>query len=121
LKATSPAVNAGTDPGTDGTPRFQYVHPLGGEPRQALGGAWDVGAFEYGTLPSPSTDGGTPSVPVSPDEDGGLSDDGGTSGVPGSPGEDGAPDAGCGCTTSGAASSTLALLLLLALGRRRVV
>ncbi|OJH42685.1 hypothetical protein BON30_05760 [Cystobacter ferrugineus] len=122
LKATSPAINAGTDPGTDGTqslaPQFQYVHPLGGEPRQRLDGAWDVGAFEYGTPPSPSTDGGTPGVPGSPGEDGG------TPVVPGSPGEDGGgptPDAGCGCTTSGAASSTLALLLLLALGRRRVV
>ncbi|WNG30298.1 hypothetical protein F0U62_44525 [Cystobacter fuscus] len=109
LKAGSPAINAGTDPGTDGTqslaPQFQYVHPLGGEPRQRLDGAWDVGAFEFGTPPAPSTDGGT------------------TPGVSDPPGEDGGPtpDTSRGCTTSGAASSTLALLLLLVLGRRRVV
>jgi MYXO-CTERM domain-containing protein len=92
LKAGSPAINAGTEPGADLSPRFQYVHPLGGEPRQLVDGAWDVGAFEYGTPPAPSTDGGAPT-----------------------------PDAGCGCTTQGAASSSLALLMLLALGRRRAV
>ncbi|XXF79951.1 right-handed parallel beta-helix repeat-containing protein [Myxococcaceae bacterium GXIMD 01537] len=116
LLATSPAVNAGSEPGMDGTdalaPAFQYVHPLGGEPRQRLGSAWDVGAFEFGEPPTSPADGGIPSSPVAPGEDGGVP-------AQGQDGEEPPPDQGCGCATPAGASSTLALLLLVALGRRR--
>ena len=117
LKAGASAINAGTDPGGDLSPRFQYVHPLSAESRQLVDGAWDVGAFEFGTPPAaPSTDGGTSDGgPVT----GGPSD-GGTSGTPAED-EQLSPDAGCGCSTRGGASSALALLLLMALGRRRAV
>lgn len=51
LTAGSPAVNAGSDPGTgDGyslEPRFEYEHPAGGESRHSVGNI-DIGAYEYG-------------------------------------------------------------------------
>lgn len=50
LTATSPAINAGTDPsvgnGFNLTPVFQYVHPGGSEVRKAIGRV-DLGAYEY--------------------------------------------------------------------------
>jgi hypothetical protein len=51
LTAGSPAINAGVDPGSDGTfslaPVFQYVHPACAEGRVAVG-AIDIGAYEFG-------------------------------------------------------------------------
>ena len=49
LKPTSPAIDAGTDPGTAHgvrlVPDAQYVHPLAEQPR-AVRGPIDLGAFE---------------------------------------------------------------------------
>ncbi|MBY0523281.1 MAG: fibronectin type III domain-containing protein [Gemmataceae bacterium] len=61
LTAGSPAINAGTNPGTvngfDLTPRFQYLHPQGAEARPVVG-ALDIGAYEFGTPP--------PAIPAVP-------------------------------------------------------
>jgi hypothetical protein len=50
LVTGSPAINAGIDPGADGTfslaPAFQYVHPACAEGRAAAG-AIDIGAYEF--------------------------------------------------------------------------
>jgi hypothetical protein len=50
LKAGSPCINRGVEAGKLGdfdlTPKFQYVHPSGQEPRPAVG-KLDVGAFEF--------------------------------------------------------------------------
>jgi centrosomal CEP192-like protein len=51
LLTGSPAINAGVDPGADGTfsllPVFQYVHPACAEGR-TLSGTIDIGAYEFG-------------------------------------------------------------------------
>jgi hypothetical protein len=51
LQATSPAINAGADPGTgEGvslTPVYQYVHPLCAEVRTTTGSAIDIGGYEF--------------------------------------------------------------------------
>lgn len=52
LLSTSPAINAGADPGSDGTfgsltPAFQYVHPACAEGRVSVG-VIDIGAYEFG-------------------------------------------------------------------------
>src|SRR5215467_1082718 len=51
LLTGSPAINAGVDPGADGTfslsPVFQYVHPACAEGR-TLVGTIDIGAYEFG-------------------------------------------------------------------------
>jgi len=51
LQAGSPAINAGTTPGTGAgqslNPDYEYVHPTCGDARIAVG-AIDIGAYEYG-------------------------------------------------------------------------
>ena len=51
LNSGSPAINAGTNPGADGTfsllPVFQYVHPACAEGRNSVG-TIDIGAYEFG-------------------------------------------------------------------------
>lgn len=50
LKAGSPAIDKGADPGSDESfslaPVFQYVHPACAEGRKAVG-PWDIGAYEF--------------------------------------------------------------------------
>ena len=51
LQATSPAINAGADPGTGAgvslTPAYQYVHPSCAEARTTTGSAIDIGGYEF--------------------------------------------------------------------------
>jgi hypothetical protein len=51
LQATSPAINAGADPGTGAgaslTPTYQYVHPSCAEVRTTTGSAIDIGGYEF--------------------------------------------------------------------------
>jgi len=51
LQSGSPAIDAGTSPGTGALqpldPTFEYVHPACGEVRN-LAGAIDIGAYEFG-------------------------------------------------------------------------
>jgi hypothetical protein len=58
LLAGSPCINAGTMPTTYSAmslvPVFEYVQPLSDVPRTVIGGAIDIGAYEYGL----STDAG---------------------------------------------------------------
>lgn len=56
LTAGSPAIDAGSDPGSLALTR-QYVHPISSEARPSVG-ALDAGAYEFGS-------GGTPPPPVS--------------------------------------------------------
>ena len=90
LTATSPALNAGSNPGTGGgynlTPVYQYVHPLNREARTA-NGAPDLGAYESGA-PAPNTapvvDAGparTITLPSTASLDGTVTDDGKPSGT----------------------------------------
>ncbi|MGH7495714.1 MAG: T9SS type A sorting domain-containing protein [bacterium] len=55
LSSSSPAINAGSDPGFGNgfalTPNFQYVHEANGEGRAQVG-AIDVGAYEFGSTTS---------------------------------------------------------------------
>jgi hypothetical protein len=57
LTAGSPAINAGTNPGSANgyslTPVYEYVHPACGEGRITSGAAIDIGAYEYGGAGSP--------------------------------------------------------------------
>lgn len=57
LTASSPAINAGTSPGSAGgfslNPAYDYVHPTCGETRGIVGSAIDIGAYEYGNAGSP--------------------------------------------------------------------
>ena len=57
LTAASPAINAGTNPGSANgfslTPAFDYVHPACGETRSTVGSAIDIGAYEYGNPGTP--------------------------------------------------------------------
>jgi len=57
LTAGSPAINAGTNPGSANgyslTPVYEYVHPACGEGRMTVGAAIDIGAYEYGGAGSP--------------------------------------------------------------------
>ena len=52
LKAGSPCIDQGTDPGADGArplaPMFEYLQPLSMVPRTVVGAAIDIGAYEYG-------------------------------------------------------------------------
>ena len=69
LQAGAPCVNAGSDPGMGGAfslmPIYEYVHPLSGETRNAVG-AIDCGAYELGGAGTP-LDGGSLPTP-----DGGM-------------------------------------------------
>jgi hypothetical protein len=57
LTAGSPAIDAGTNPGSANgyslTPVYEYVHPACGEGRITTGAAIDTGAYEYGGAGSP--------------------------------------------------------------------
>jgi Right handed beta helix region len=61
LKAGSPCINAGMDPGVAGAmalmPQFQYVHPVQREARVSVG-VIDIGAYELGGG-APAPDAGT--------------------------------------------------------------
>jgi hypothetical protein len=52
LMVGSPCIDHGTSPGDNGAqslaPVFEYIHPLGDEPRVVVGAAIDIGAYEYG-------------------------------------------------------------------------
>jgi len=68
LSAGSPAIDAGTPPGTaagyDLTPLYEYVHPmLKAKTRAVVGSAIDIGAYEYGNVGHPPTDTTAPPVP----------------------------------------------------------
>jgi HYDIN/CFA65/VesB family protein len=69
LLSGSPAINAGVDPGLDGTfslsPVFQYVHPACAEGR-SLAGTIDIGAFEFGGGTGIAPPGGTCSSATGP-------------------------------------------------------
>jgi hypothetical protein len=57
LTAGSPAINAGTNPGSANgyslTPVYEYVHPACGEGRITIGSAIDIGAYQYGGAGTP--------------------------------------------------------------------
>jgi hypothetical protein len=57
LSAGSPAINAGTTPGTANgfslVPVDDYVHPTCGETRSIVGPAIDIGAYEFGNSGTP--------------------------------------------------------------------
>jgi hypothetical protein len=57
LTAGSPAINAGTTPGTANgfslVPVDDYVHPTCGETRSIVGAAIDIGAYEFGNSGTP--------------------------------------------------------------------
>ena len=57
LTAGSPAIDAGTNPGSANgfslTPVFDYVHPACGETRSIVGSAIDIGAYEFGNTGTP--------------------------------------------------------------------
>jgi hypothetical protein len=69
LLAASAAINAGVDPGADGTfslsPVFQYVHPACAEGRTAVG-TLDIGAYEFGGGTGIAPAGGTCSTATGP-------------------------------------------------------
>jgi MYXO-CTERM domain-containing protein len=62
LRAGSPCIDKGGDPGVAGAmslvPVFHYVHPLGSETRRAVG-ALDIGAYELGASGGALPDAGT--------------------------------------------------------------
>ena len=80
LQSGSPAINAGTSPGTDGsfslTPLFQYVHPACAEGRSMVG-IVDIGAYEFnggdGMSPPNANCGSGVTPPPSPAPDFSLS------------------------------------------------
>ncbi len=139
LLAGSPCIDTGTLPGTEGSvslvPVFEYVQPVQSEPRDLVGKAIDIGAYEFG---SPAPGGETPIG------DAGHGDartgPAGDSGKPGGGGDGGSasPDSGagaspnessggCGCFAAGQegdaglmAGLSQGVALLLALRRRRV-
>jgi hypothetical protein len=57
LTAGSPAIDAGTNPGSANgyslTPVYEYVHPACGEGRMTAGAAIDIGGYEYGGAGTP--------------------------------------------------------------------
>jgi len=69
LLTGSPAINAGVDPGADGTfslaPVFQYVHPACAEGR-TVSGTIDIGAYEFGGGTGIAPAGGTCSTATGP-------------------------------------------------------
>lgn len=115
LKAGSPAINAGVDPGTGPdislVPVLQYVHPAASQPRPS-DGTLDVGAYEYGTPVVPQDAGvgvdagaGTDAGAQPGDGDGGAMEAGSNDGpitsfdANGESALDG--DSGCSCDLSG--------------------
>ena len=97
LAPGSPAIDTGGDPGMALAPTSQYVHPAGTETRKVVGATIDIGAYEYGNVP--------------------------TDGEDTAPTGDGAPatsaPSGCGCRTHDAPGGLLLLLVALRLRRRR--
>lgn len=69
LLSGSAAINAGVDPGLDGTfslsPTFQYVHPACAEGRTTVG-TIDIGAYEFGGGTGIAPPGGTCSTATGP-------------------------------------------------------
>ena len=150
LLAGSPCVDMGTEPGSGLRPTSDYVHPLKGEARVAVGKI-DIGAYELGN-PGGPVDGGAPSGGDgggvvsgdggAPGEGGagggtggggggggaggaGGAGDGGGSGNPAAGGAPGASSGGCSVNAAApasglGASATLVALGLLAARRRRV-
>jgi hypothetical protein len=145
LAAGSPAIDIGVDPGSAGsfslTPEFHYVHPLGSEPRVAVG-TLDMGAYEFG-MPAADADAdgdgdadgdadadADADVPaeaeaeVGADADVAETTDTTGDGTPADAEDDGGTggdDGGCGCALPGRSSATslLLLLALFAVARRR--
>jgi MYXO-CTERM domain-containing protein len=137
----SPCVNVGSDPGSGSgralAPVGDYVHPLGGEARSAVG-AIDIGAYELGNPGGPfggGPDGGAGGDAGAPagGADGGPGGSSGSSGgapaggadaSAGAPG-DGDSSSGCGCRVEGggdsrgAGAGALAIVALAALATRR--
>jgi hypothetical protein len=76
--AASPAIGAGTDPGTIGAmklaPDSEYVQPASSEPRPR--GFADQGAFQY-PAPGPGTDAGTVAMDAGANDSGGAALDAG--------------------------------------------
>lgn len=119
LKMGSPCVDVGTAAGSAGAQSLlasaQYEHPLQQQGRQVVGGAIDIGAYEYGQAIT-SDDGGSSGA-----------SDGGTSGSDDAGGGTGSTPAGCSCSVGEAGQRTPAvpyfwigtLLSLGVLARRR--
>ncbi len=125
LQAGSPCIDKGSDPGMGAgqplAPGFEYVHPLGGEPRMVVGAAIDIGAYEFGNMPGdggvvgdaggggdaagggdagmPSGDGGVVDSGARGDGGSGAGDGGGGGGGGGGSSSSG----GCGCREARAA------------------
>jgi hypothetical protein len=107
LVAGSPLIDKGSDPGMgDGqslAPTAQYREPTDSESRSVVGAAIDIGAFEFGDMPTSGDDAGASG-------DAGSSGDaagGGDAGMGGGGGDssmatDGGSDAAAGGATAGA-------------------
>jgi hypothetical protein len=111
LRAGSPCVDKGTDPGKGGAfalmPAWQYVHPAGAEGRASVG-AIDIGAYELGGGTDAGADGSR-----GPGGRGGGAGAGGVSNGGAQSGE----SSGCGCRTrsrTSTASCWWALLTVMA-------
>lgn len=143
LAAGSPAIDTGVDPGSAGdfplTPEFHYVHPLGSEPRVAVG-PLDMGAYEFGVPAADAdadgdadgdadadagADGDTDADPDA-DADGDDASDSGGDGTPADAEDDAGReegDGGCDCTLPGRARpggfSAPVVLMALAFRLRR--
>jgi MYXO-CTERM domain-containing protein len=136
LVAGSAPIDAGTDPGADGTfslvPTSEYAHPRSTVGR-TLVGTIDVGAYEFGSVPA--GDAGAMVDAAVPGTDAGPGVDGGAGGTDAGSSTDGAivgrdaggtaPPAsgGCGCRAHGDGPARGMLLaigaLVLAVARRR--
>jgi MYXO-CTERM domain-containing protein len=105
LAAGAAAINAGVDPGTAPTmaltPASQYVHPRALESRASVG-ALDVGAYEYGNVPTGGDAGAT----------------GGDAETTGAPSK-----SGCGCQSDGDGAGAGLVVVVgvvgVVIGRRR--
>ncbi|MBN1770267.1 MAG: right-handed parallel beta-helix repeat-containing protein [Deltaproteobacteria bacterium] len=147
LAAGSPAIDIGVAPGSAGdfslTPDFHYVHPLGSEPRVAVG-TLDMGAYEFG-MPAADADAdgdadadaagdgdadadaaADAGPDAAADADAAETTDAAGDGSPTDAEDDGGGgggDDGCGCALPGAAPSAgipiLAALAAVAFRRRR--
>jgi hypothetical protein len=112
LLAGSPCINAGTNPGSNGSqslvPVFEYNHPESATPRMVVGSAIDIGAYEFGNESDGGLVGDAGPVDSGASGDGMQADAAATAAKPGSSG-------GCGCVL-GAARSTSGARLPLACG-----